>query len=214
MAYFPLTFLGALTVYHILEKKITINIWMKGGLLIIGLAIGLIVMIIPYFGQNIEMIKPMYEGNVNGLAVLEANVNWTGWEAITGVVIIAALILFLIYSRKQKLNIAFYSIFLGTALFIFIGLIFYIGRIEGYTQNTYVEMCKSLEGKEAKVRTSGFKSYVHLFYSKRMPTDKTENILEEYVFTKKHIEEHWKKQEDFTILENKNGYLMIKRKVE
>ena len=148
MAYFPLTFMGALTIYQILEKKIRINNWMKFGLISISLIIGILFMIVPYIGQNIEMIKPLIEKDVNGLAVLDANVNWTGWEATTGFVLIASLILFLVFVKHDKLKQAFYSIFLGTALFLFIGLIFYIARIEMYSQNAYVEMCKTLEGKE------------------------------------------------------------------
>jgi len=211
MAYFPLSFLGALTIYHILEKKIVVNNWMKGGLLFISLALGLILMMVPYFGQHIELLGPMFKGDVNGLAVMDADVNWTGWEAITGMILLLSIVFFLVYVKRQQLNKAFYSIFVGTALFIFIGLIFYIARIEGYTQFTYIEMCKTLEGKEAKVSTSGFKSYVHLFYTKRLPTDKNEKISEEYIFAKKHIEDYWKEQKDFSILENRNGYLMIKR---
>jgi 4-amino-4-deoxy-L-arabinose transferase-like glycosyltransferase len=211
MAYFPLTFMGALTIYQILENKIKINNWMKGGLLFISMALGLFVMVVPYLGQHIDLLRPMYEGNANGLAVLDADVNWTGWEAITGIILISAMILFLVFVKRQQLNRAFYAIFFGTALFIFFGLIFYIGRIEGYTQNTYVEMCKTLEGKEARVSTSGFKSYVHLFYTKRLPSDKNEFIKEEYIFSKKHIEDYWKEKKGYTILENKNGYLMIKK---
>jgi len=211
MAYFPLTFMGSLTIYQILENKININNWMKGGLLLISLALGLFVMVVPYLGQHIDFLRPMYEGNANGLAVLDADVNWTGWEAISGIILISAMILFLVFVKRQQLNRAFYAIFFGTALFIFFGLIFYIGRIEGYTQNTYVKMCKTLEGKEARVSTSGFKSYVHLFYTKRLPSDKNEIIKEEYVFSKKHIEDYWIDKKGYTILENKNGYLMIKK---
>ncbi len=213
MAYFPITFLGALTIYNILEKKITINNWMRFGVLAIGLLIGLFVIVVPFLGQNIELIKPMFESDINGYAVLDADVNWTGWEAITGLILIASVILFIVFEKQDKLKHAFYSIFIGVAVFIFVGLIFYIGRIEMYSQNAYVEMAKSLEGKEARVRTTGFKSYVQLFYTKRQASDKAENLSDEYIFSKKHLEYYWEeKKESYEIIESKNSYLMLKRK--
>ena len=75
---------------------------------------------------------------------------------------------------------------------------------------------KPWKEKKSIVRTEGFKSYVHLFYTKRQPTDKalennTEN-LEEFVFSKKHLEQYWQGREDYEILKSKNGYLMLKKK--
>jgi hypothetical protein len=85
-----------------------------------------------------------------------------------------------------------------------------------YTQNAYVEMSKSLIGKQAQVKTEGFKSYVHLFYSKRQPTDKPAEynsmLLEEYVFAKKHLEYYWEGRDDYELIESKNGYLLLKKK--
>jgi len=212
MAYFPITFMGALTIYYILEKKIFINNWMRFGLLAIGIGLGLFIMLVPFLGQNIEIIKPLYEGNINGLAVLDADVNWTGWEAIAGLLLIVSVILFIVFEKQDKLKQAFYSIFIGVALFIFVGLVFYIGRAEMYTQNAYVEMAKSLEGKKAIVRTNGFKSYVHLFYTKRQPSDTEDHLPDEYIFSKKHLEYYWEGRDDYEILESKNSYLMLKRK--
>jgi 4-amino-4-deoxy-L-arabinose transferase-like glycosyltransferase len=216
MAYFPVTFLGALTIYQILGKKINLTSWMKFGVLALGLPIGLFVIGVPFIGQHIELIKPIFKDDINALAVLDAHVIWTGWEAIAGILLMASVILFLVFVNKDKLQQAFYSLFFGTALFLFIGLIFYIGRIEMYTQNAYVEMSKSLIGKQAQLRTEGFKSYVHLFYTKRQPTDKpaeyNSKLLEEYVFSKKGLEKYWEDRNDYEILKSKNGYLMLKKK--
>lgn len=212
MAYFPLTFMGALTVYHILEKKIKVNFWMKFGLITIGFLFGVLLILVPFVGQNIDALKPLYADNINGLAVLDADVNWTGWEGITGVILIASVFSFLVFVKMDKLKQAFYSIFLGTAFFLFIGLIFYIARIEMYTQNAYVEMSKSLVGKEASIRTTGFKSYVHLFYTERQPSDSLGGQTDEYFFSKKNMEEYWTGRTDHAIVESKNGYLMVKKK--
>jgi len=221
LAYFPITFLGALTIDQILDKKIRFNSWMKAGLTTIGIIIVLIVFALPYVGNNIDLIKPLFEKDIHGLATLNAEVNWTGWEVIPGIILLLGIILFLIIMKNEQFMRAFQVLFLSIAIFIFTGLIFFIGRIEAYSQNSYVEYCKTLEGKKGSVTTSGFKSYVHLFYTKRQPEDKPmeskHHILNKdvdrdvYVFGKKGTEEYWDAREDYQKLGSKNGYVFYKR---
>ncbi len=220
LAYFPITYLGALTIYHLLQGKIEFNKWMKFGVLSMGILIAAIVITIPFLGQNTEVIKPLLKSDPQALAILEADVNWTGYEIIPGLILLTGIFAFIMI-RKDMLLRAFQVLFLSVAVFIFTGLIFFIGRIEGYTQNAYVENCKSLVGEKAYVQTIGFKSYVHLFYTKRQPDDHPQTdrfrILRRsvdrdvYVFSKKRMEEYWDEQEGFLKLDSKNGYVMYKR---
>jgi len=221
LAYFPITFLGALTIYQITEQKVQFNGWMKAGLLIMGGLIVLILLVIPYLGNHIEMIKPLFEKDIHGMATLDAEVNWTVWTVIPGFLILMALLFFLILMKKEQFMKAFQVLFLGIALFLFTGLIFFIGRIEAYSQNSYVEFAKTLQGKKAYVISSGFKSYVHLYYTRRMPEDKPGidqyTMLNKkvdrdvYVFGKKNMESYWDGRDDFLKLGSKNGYLMYQR---
>ncbi|MCD4698275.1 MAG: glycosyltransferase family 39 protein [Bacteroidales bacterium] len=221
LAYFPLTFLGALTIDRIIDKRIKLNAWMKFGLLSIGILIVAIVFVIPFLGQNIEFIKPLFKNDIHALATLDAEVNWTGWEIIPGIILMAGIILFMVYMKMEVFMRAFRVLFISVALFIFTGLIFFIGRIEGYSQNSYVEFSKTLVGKKGYVVTSGFKSYIHLFYTKRQPEDKPQvdksHLLNKevdrdvYVFGKKNVEEYWDVHKRFQKLGSKNGYVFYKR---
>ncbi|MCF8368835.1 MAG: glycosyltransferase family 39 protein [Bacteroidales bacterium] len=221
LAYFPLTFLAAMTIKQIIDKKILFNKWMKFGLISIGFIIASVVFVMPYIGNNINLIKPLFAGNVHALATLDAQVNWTGWEIIPGIILTVGILLFFILKKRDKILMAFSSLFTSVALFVFLGLIFYIARIEAYTQNSYVEYCKLLEGQKAYVVTSGFKSYVQYFYCKPQPGDKIpldkEHMMkgdvdaDVYVFCKKDVEEYWDNHKRFKKLGSKNGYGFYQR---
>lgn len=222
LAYFPLTFLAALVIDKLIRRQIEFSKWMKFGLISIGSVFMVLTIIAPYLGNHIEVLKPLFENNPDALSTLNAEVNWTGWEFIPGLLLAIAISLFFVFMRKKQLHTAFNSLFIGVAIVVFSGLIFYIGRIEMYTQNANVEFSKSLVGKEGYVTTSGFRSYVPYFYSKRMPPvheqshdiswltwEETDNDV--YIIGKKHVEEYWQGVYTVEQLGEKNGFVFFKR---
>jgi len=222
LAYFPLTFLAAMVINGILDKKITFSKWMKFGILSVGLLFSVLLILVPFIGQNIDILKPLFENDPDGLASLDAQVNWTGWEAITGILLFVLISVFFILFSKQKIKLAFQFLFFGMAGVIFIALIFFIGRVEMYSQNANVEFCKSLVGKEGYIITSGFKSYVPLFYSQRQPNHnpKSSDIgwltwedvdNDVYIIGKKHLEEYWQGVYTVEQIGEKNGFIFFKR---
>ncbi|MEZ5083422.1 MAG: glycosyltransferase family 39 protein [Bacteroidales bacterium] len=221
LAYFPITFLGALTIYNILQKKIVLNTFTKIGIGVIGLFVVSITVLVSLIGRNIEVIKPFLANDKHAQQIIGASVNWSGWEIIPGIVLLTSLILFFYWIYKNKEKFAFIGLFSGTAVFLFLTLIFFIGRIEKYTQNSYVQFAKSIVGKPGYVMTSGFKSYVHLFYTKRQPSDKphydTEQLTHKkvdkdvYVFGKSNVIDYWKEQKDFEVVGLENGYIFLKK---
>lgn len=222
LAYFPLTFLATLSIQNISEGKIEFNKWMKYGLISIGSFFIALTFIAPIIGRNIDLIKPLFQNDPDALASLNAQVNWTGWESAPGILLIFILVLFFIFIKKEQAIIAFRTLFFGMAIVVFSGLIFYIGRVEMYSQNANVEFCKSLAGKDGYVKTSGFKSYVPYFYSKRQPpvNEKGDDIKwltwedvdkDVYFIGKKHVEEYWQGVYTVKQIGGKNGFVFFKR---
>lgn len=223
LAYFPLTFLAALTIQNLIDKKIKLDKWKRFGIISIGLIFAFIVIFVPFIGRNIEILKPFFKNDPDVLATLEANVNWTGWETIPGLLMIITIMIFLILIKRDKIVYAFRMLFLGNAIVLMLVLVFFFGRIELYTQNAHVEFCKSLAGKEGYVETSGFKSYVHLFYSKRLPPEnpKYNNMdwlingnvdADVYIVSKTNKKEYWQGIQTVEQIGEKNGFLFFKRK--
>ncbi len=225
LAYFPITFLGALAINNIIDSKIKFDNWKKFGIISIGLLFAMVVIAVPFIGQNIDILKPLLEKDPFALANLDANVNWTGWEILPGIVMISVIVLFLIFMRKSKSIQAFRLLFIGNAVVVMLVLIFFFGRIEMYSQNAHVEFWKTIEGKEGYVETSGFKSYVHLFYSKRQPPTNPNYIdmnwlthgevdADVYIATKIQKEEYWQEIQGFKKIGGKNGFVFFKREYD
>jgi len=222
MAYFPLTFLAALTIDHLLEKKIHFNKWMRFGLISIGSIYGLVTFILPFLAKRIELIKPMFAKDPFALANLEADVHWSGWESIAGVLMFAIIFISIWWMNRGKLRNGIVLLFVGTALFVNLTLIFFIARIEGYSQHAAVAFCESLQGKDCYVITSGYKSYVQYFYPRIQPYDndkytdrdwllKGDIDKEVYILTKVNRVHDLERYKDLERIGAKNGFVFFRR---
>lgn len=173
LCYFPLTYLASTYLFSILQKKEKVQNGLVIALLFIGGIISILFIALPIVGNNIDWIRPLFEKDVFAQANLEANINWSYFDIIPGLVLLIATItsafIFLkkSFGKKSGLRKGIVISFGGTAIFITLSLMFFINKIEGYSQNAAIEFYKSLEGKDVYVKNVGFKSYAHLFYSKK-----------------------------------------------
>lgn len=175
LCYFPLTFLAATSVYNLIEGRIALNKWMKTGIAFIGGVYALLLISLPWVMMHPERLSPLFndpfaQGN------LEAAVSWTGWEMLPGIWLLGVLWLSLRWiggegdgNRRIK---GFAVLFGGTAVFVMLTLIFYINRVESYSQRAAIEFFQSKAGKPCYLITHGYKSYAHLFYGDVPPEAK------------------------------------------
>ncbi len=222
MAYFPLTFLAALVVDRIIAKKLYFNRWLRAGIIAIGSLYALVTGALPFLARRLELIKPLFEKDPFAMANLEAEVRWTGWESAAGFLLLAVVLISVFLMRQGRLMRGVATLFLGTAVFVNLTLILFIARIEGYSQHAAVEFCRSLEGRDCYIITSGYKSYVHYFYPRILPhanpryADKewllTGDIDKEaYFLTKVHRADELRNYEELEELGSKNGFVFFRR---
>ncbi len=172
LCYFPLTFLAATAVYQILEGRIAFNRWMKIGLATIGGLYALLLIALPWIMMHPERLIPLFndpfaQGN------LEAAVNWTGWEMLPGIWLIGVLVVAIKWlGQEQQRTKGVAVLFGGTAIFVMLTLIFYINRVESYSQRAAIEFFQSRAGERCYLLTHGYKSYAHLFYGDVLPESK------------------------------------------
>ncbi len=218
LCYFPLTYLATLVVYLNLNEKITFDRWMKLGLLSIGSLFVIATVILPFIGMNSEMLLPLFkdpfaQGN------LEAEVNWTGWEVIPGIVLCWVLYSSIFFMRKAKRIL---SLFIGTAIFINLSFFFIVGNIEHYSQRAAIEFFKSKIEEDCYVKPQGYKTYAHLWYGKRknnlpresrdlnwLMSDQADKPV--YVVTKVHKLKQLEKYPQLKEIERKNGFVFLKK---
>lgn len=176
MAYFPLTYLAALSISRIIDKKAKFTIYLKWGLIAISSIYALVIFTITYLGNNMGLLKELVSNDKFASANMDANVNWTGLEAIPGVLILTISIVAVILIRKDKIESrqrGFNILFFGNGVFVLLALIFFIARVEKYSQNSAVEFVKNKAATEdCYINTLSYKSYVPLFYLNQTEEEK------------------------------------------
>lgn len=162
LAYFPLSFLAAYTLYQIeLGKKL--KAFLSWGLLINAIILALAALALPWLGTHItELFQE--PSNTEVMATLGTPVEWPLWTFLPGIFAIA-MILYILIGKKWLSSFRLNQVFISTAIFIFIALFAFIGRIENFTQRAAIEFCKE-KGMEGYVINHGYKSYAPFFYGK------------------------------------------------
>ncbi len=226
MCYFPLTFLAALSMERLWRGEVKAPMWLRLPLGAIGSSVALVFIVAPFVGMRIDLIKPLV-ADPFGRANLDADVVWTGVEAIAGIWM--AVVLFFghrNFSRgdfKRGLPV----VFGGTALFVPITLFFFINNIEGYSQRAAVEFFEarakdSANGHPNYVKNRNYRSYAQLFYTRKQPPADPRAYDEEWLFhgdidrpvflvTKITDEEGVTSIGTFTELYRKNGFIFYRR---
>ncbi|MCW5900309.1 MAG: glycosyltransferase family 39 protein [Flavobacteriales bacterium] len=165
LCYFPLTYLAAIQLERIWKKREAFG-WSRfllGGL---GTLIAIMVIALPFAGMKIEALKPLFAQDPFAQANLEADVRWTGLEAMAGALLLAALLAGHFLHGRARYREAVLVVFGGGALFVTTTLFFFINRIEAYSQRAAVEFFQSKAGERCWLTTKNYKSYVPEFYGR------------------------------------------------
>ncbi|MDZ7876371.1 MAG: glycosyltransferase family 39 protein [Saprospiraceae bacterium] len=222
MCYLPLTFLSALTL-KVLVAEDKVPKYLKIIILSIGIFIGLLIAALPFVGQNIALLKPLFQKDIFALKNLDAAIIWHWWESMVGLGFVIALILVYFKFEKRFILRGTVLLFTATAVFLNAILIVFINKIEGISQNAAIEFYESKINEDCYIQTHGFKSYAHLFYSqKRVPTNPNHNEgnwlkygnvdKPTYFVTKFNSKPELDTVQTLRYLYDKNGFVFYQRK--
>ncbi|TNE62593.1 MAG: glycosyltransferase family 39 protein [Bacteroidetes bacterium] len=222
MTYFPLTFLAAVVLDKIFRGEIKMAGWMKVLLAVVGGIFVLATVALPFAGMQTEVLKPLFKDPF-AQANLDADVHWTGWEILPGVLLLVLLILTLRWFNRGRNERAFYWLFGGTAVFVMLTLIFFIKRIEGYSQRAAIEFFESKAGEDVYFTTYAYKTYAQYFYTRKQPL-LNENAYQQdwllngptdkdvYIVVKNHRAAELTGRDDIEVVGEKNGFVFLKRR--
>jgi len=223
MAWFPVTFLAAYSIYQWDLKSIPYKRIMTTLLLIVGGIISLALMALPLFAVNITKFIP-YVKDKFAQAAMEADVHWSGLESLIGLLLLGLLITGIVLLHRNQFMRAACVMFGGTAVVIFIASIILIPKIERYSQGAAIDFYESLRGEDCYVRPLGYKTYAHLFYTLKpknlRPESNDQNWLlngpiDKPVYMVSKVDRVNRFQTPkFTELYRKNGFVFLKREVE
>ncbi|MFK7771531.1 MAG: ArnT family glycosyltransferase [Saprospiraceae bacterium] len=228
LCYFPLTYLSATYLFAISKNEKTLNSKVVITLLFFGFLISSIFIAVPFVGKNIEILKSLFAKDLFALGNLEAEIPWSYLDIIPGLFLLITTLISVVifwgkgFGKKYSFRKSIVLLFSGSAIFITLSLIFFINKIEGYSQNAVIEFYKSLEGKDVYVKNVGFKSYAPLFYTKKQDGLRKENRSyswltegeidrDVYFVTKVNNDGGLRKYEGIEEVGRKNGFVFFKR---
>jgi 4-amino-4-deoxy-L-arabinose transferase-like glycosyltransferase len=172
MAYFPVTFLGAMAIMKIIKNEMKFNkcIWIVLGA--ISAIATLSVLLIYYFGTRPEALYEVFKNDTQVLqAISGIQVNWSILTILPAIVSLLSFIVFFILGRKNRNKPAFQFLLLSNAVWVAIAIILILPKILIYSQGVTTSFYKSKANENCYVSTYRFKSYIPYFYVKQNKGD-------------------------------------------
>lgn len=168
LSYFPLTFIATLVLFQITKKRIAFRHTMRWGTRVVASIIGLALFLLPFIGMHIEFIQELVKDPF-ARANMNADAGWTGWESITGLLLIfTTFIGTAMLGRKRKMA-GILILFLGTAIVLKLAVLFTVKKIESYSQLAAIEFYKQHADEDAYIQPIDHKTYAYLFYGELKP---------------------------------------------
>lgn len=169
LCYFPLSFLAGLQVYRLLEGKFQLKGWNIACILFIGLLLGLAIGLLPLVGvYKQDLIQHI--GDRFAQANLQANIPWSIWESAYGLIYMVMISISGMLLFRRKIQEGMICLFFSTILMIQVTVVHFVPKIEGFSQRAAIEYFEGFAGKDVYVEPLGYKSYAHLFYTKKQPS--------------------------------------------
>jgi len=172
LCYFPLSFIATLGIVKYFSE-IKFNLLLKILYWFITIIFSLaftLVCFIDHFKPAI--INSGLIADKFAIENLKANVNWTGFECVIGLIFFTSAWLIFKAIQTNKIKLLYLGITLNL-VFICLAILIVVPKVEQYTQHATIEFYKSCAKQKCYVETHGFKSYAYLFYSARQPDDYT-----------------------------------------
>jgi len=166
LCYFPLTWLAAVQLYKLLDGETTIRKGVKVLLIGIGSIWALLLIALPIVGINKDKLIPHIEDPF-AVGNLQAHVPWSYAECTFGVAYLVIIIGAVVLMQR---NIGRGLMVLAVAQIAAIQFTIYhfTPKIEAYSQRAAIDFYASQQGKNVYIRPLGYKSYAHLFYSRKL----------------------------------------------
>jgi 4-amino-4-deoxy-L-arabinose transferase-like glycosyltransferase len=222
LCYFPLTYMGTLAAYQLIEKKIKWRSSLNALILSIAFIYGGLIIALSYIGKNShDLINSGIPMDDFTRANLAANVYWSGFEMFLGIFFFFSILIFIFFVRNPRLKIS--GIFLSSLVFVYLTMIIIAPRIEAYSQRAAIEFYKSIASEDTYVATLGFKSYAHFYYSDLKPYNNKNKVdtpwllngqIDKdayFVFKLNRKERYLNEYPQLKYLYEKNGFVFTKR---
>lgn len=223
LCYYPLSFLAALSIDNILSKKWRYKTWMTVVICISSLPFILAPFILNYLVKNMDKLKPLLAEDPFAVENLAAKINWSGYEFVPGLIMLLTVVIFILLLYKNKTERGVQLLFWSTAIWVQLGLYFYIKNIEGYSQRANIEFWQTKDKEDCYLTTYNYKSYTQYFYGNVKPQQNSnandmewllKGAIDKPVYISCKTNNYLQFQnevKDAKLLYNQNGFYFYKR---
>ncbi len=221
LCYFPLTFLAAYALYYMVHGKTRWNKSIHYAIYTIGVLFSLVLIAFPFLmnrkDQWIHLVKDAFAvGN------LQAKIDWNIMDSSGGFILLAGLIIYFVMNRLHHYRKAIIALFVSIMVMVFFTSVLLVPKIELFSQAAAIRFYESKQNEDAYVQPMYFKSYAHLFYTKKQkPTTplsydhewlRSGNIDKPvYIVVKNTKKFELEKYSDIKLLYEENGFAFFKR---
>ncbi len=170
LCYFPLTFVAAIGLNQYFEtfkfsKILKVIYWLVTAVLTLAFTL---------IGSFKFIQQPLLKsGLINDQFAelnLAADVSWSGFEWVIGLLFLCGSILIFHALSKHRIKLFYWGLALNFS-FIYLSIVVLVPKIELYTQEATIAFYRQCAKHNCYIETHGFKSYAYLFYSDRRKTD-------------------------------------------
>ncbi len=184
LTYFPLSFLAANYVVNSLSEKYKWSNWQTVLTIFIAVVLALPVIALQFVIKYKDaIIAKNWIHDSFAVANLAADVHWSGYEFIPGVLFLLSVILLFVFTTKKEVLKRAVVLLSVTTLFTFSVLVLIVPRIEGYSQRALIEFFQSKAQKDVYVKNINFKSYATAFYGEMKPPENKNFYNDQWLLT-------------------------------
>ncbi len=224
--YFPITFFATYIIIRMMNNELKFPSWLK--VVLIGVAAlegSLFVGLQLFIHYKDQIIAKGWIHDRFAVGNLQANVHWSGFEFLLGILLFTGVLISIIIFRKNIQRMAM-GIFATSLIFTTLSVFIITPKVEGYSQNAAIDFYANHSGEDAYVDVWGFKSYAQYFYfRKKSPETFPAATMQQklngkvnrpvYVVTKITSKKVFQQRYPaFHLLYEKNGFDFFKRNPE
>lgn len=168
LCYFPLTFLAVHYIDKVYQGEVKYASWLNILFIVIGTLVGLLLIIVSQVNNLKETVIP-YIDDEFAVANLDANVYWSGFEFLVGVLFLGLVFYAIFFANKKSIVQGANALFIATLIVLQLTIYIFIPKIEQYSQKAAIDFMQEVQDEDAYVTTLGYRSYVHYFYAEVTP---------------------------------------------
>ena len=226
LAYFPLTFLAAAFIYRAYKGQANWSRWISVIIITMAALISLPVMLLQFIDRfKYRIIEADVIHDEFAVENLKADVHWSGFEFLPGLLFLVIVIVIFVYVKKNKPAVRALLLWGATILFLSSVMYIHVPKVEQYSQNALIEFFKSKAGQDVYLKNLAFKSYAPWFYGETTPPANPDYYDEDWLLTgnidkdvwfvtKIHRAPLYEKYDELTETGRKNGFVFYLRKAD